>query len=72
MRMRKPERTGIEVSACCLGTMMSGKRGNPDHDDCVGTIHQALDAGNTVVDTAGVSLTRTGLRRRRSHEPAAA
>jgi aryl-alcohol dehydrogenase-like predicted oxidoreductase len=24
--------TGIEVSAYCLGTMMFGAAGNPDHD----------------------------------------
>ncbi|MFJ8790591.1 aldo/keto reductase [Streptomyces sp. NPDC102462] len=54
MRMRKLGRTGIEVSAYCLGTMMFGRTGNPDHDDCVRMIHQALDAGINVVDTADV------------------
>jgi aryl-alcohol dehydrogenase-like predicted oxidoreductase len=52
--MRKLGRTGIEVSAYCLGTMMFGKMGNPDHDDCVGMIHRALDAGINFVDTADV------------------
>ncbi|MFD7418686.1 aldo/keto reductase, partial [Kitasatospora purpeofusca] len=37
--------TGIEVSAHCLGTMMFGSVGNPDHDDSVRVIHAALDAG---------------------------
>ncbi|MFF3818428.1 aldo/keto reductase [Streptomyces bluensis] len=54
MRMRKLGRTGIEVSAYCLGTMVFGRMGNPDHDDCVRMIHRALDAGINVVDTADV------------------
>ncbi|WP_093911296.1 aldo/keto reductase [Streptomyces sp. cf386] len=54
MRMRKLGRTGIEVSAYCLGTMMFGRTGNPDHDDCVRMIHRALDAGINFVDTADV------------------
>ncbi|MFE3827253.1 hypothetical protein [Streptomyces sp. NPDC059092] len=44
MRMRKLGRTGIEVSAYGLGTMVLGKVGNPDHEDCVRMIHRALDA----------------------------
>jgi aryl-alcohol dehydrogenase-like predicted oxidoreductase len=44
--------TGIEVSAHCLGTMMFGAVGNPDHDDCVRIIHNALDQGINFVDTA--------------------
>jgi aryl-alcohol dehydrogenase-like predicted oxidoreductase len=44
--------TGIEVSALCLGTMMLGSAGNPDHDECVRIIHAALAAGINVVDTA--------------------
>ncbi|MFD7117427.1 aldo/keto reductase [Streptomyces sp. NPDC059922] len=54
MRMRKLGRTGIDVSAYCLGTMVFGKMGNPDHDDCVRMIHRALDAGVNFVDTADV------------------
>ncbi|MCO5971313.1 aldo/keto reductase [Actinoallomurus sp. WRP9H-5] len=53
MRMRQLGRTGIEVSAYCLGTMMFGT-GNPDHDDCVRMIHRALDAGINFLDTADV------------------
>lgn len=45
MRMRPLGRTGIQVSPYCLGTMMFGRIGNPDHDDCVRIIHRALDAG---------------------------
>ncbi|MFE4869289.1 aldo/keto reductase [Streptomyces sp. NPDC056682] len=54
MRIRKLGRTGIEVSAYCLGTMVFGKMGNPDHDDCAHMIHRALDAGINFVDTADV------------------
>ncbi|MEV6711548.1 aldo/keto reductase [Lentzea sp. NPDC051208] len=54
MRTRMLGRTGIEVSAYCLGTMMFGQVGNPDHDDCVRIIHRALDAGINFVDTADV------------------
>jgi aryl-alcohol dehydrogenase-like predicted oxidoreductase len=34
--------------------MMFGQMGNPDHDDSVRIIHQALDAGITILDTADV------------------
>jgi aryl-alcohol dehydrogenase-like predicted oxidoreductase len=44
--------TGIEVSTYCLGTMMFGAVGNPDHDDCARIIRTALDAGINFVDTA--------------------
>jgi aryl-alcohol dehydrogenase-like predicted oxidoreductase len=44
--------TGIEVSAYCLGTMMFGAVGNPDHDECARIIHAALDRGINFVDTA--------------------
>ncbi|MET7343475.1 aldo/keto reductase [Streptomyces sp. NPDC087866] len=47
-------RTGVKVSPLCLGTMMFGARGNPDHDDSVRIIHHALDAGINFVDTADV------------------
>jgi aryl-alcohol dehydrogenase-like predicted oxidoreductase len=36
----------------CLGAMMFGAFGNPDHDDAVGLIHKALDAGINFIDTA--------------------
>ncbi|MFC4898952.1 aldo/keto reductase [Streptosporangium amethystogenes subsp. fukuiense] len=54
MRMRPLGRTGIQVSPYCLGTMMFGRVGNPDHDDCVRIIHRAMDAGINVIDTADV------------------
>ncbi|MGX9889043.1 aldo/keto reductase [Streptomyces sp. NPDC002276] len=52
MRYRTLGRTGIKVSPYCLGTMMFGAIGNPDHDDSVRIIHRALDAGINFVDTA--------------------
>jgi aryl-alcohol dehydrogenase-like predicted oxidoreductase len=47
-------RTGVSVSPLCLGTMMFGAWGNPDHEDATRIIHRALDAGVNFVDTADV------------------
>src|SRR6202795_3869610 len=47
-------RTGIKVSPLCLGAMMFGAWGNPDHDESIRIIHAALDAGVNLVDTADV------------------
>ncbi|MFC5802328.1 aldo/keto reductase [Streptomyces formicae] len=52
MRYRTLGGTGIEVSTYCLGAMMFGSVGNPDHDDCVRIINTALDQGINFVDTA--------------------
>jgi len=52
MNYRTLGRTGIQVSPYCLGTMMFGAIGNPDHDDSIRIIHKALDAGINFVDTA--------------------
>jgi aryl-alcohol dehydrogenase-like predicted oxidoreductase len=52
MNYRTLGRTGIQVSPYCLGTMMFGAIGNPDHDDSIRMIHKALDAGINFVDTA--------------------
>jgi len=52
MRYRVLGGTGIEVSVYCLGAMMFGRVGNPDHDDCVRIVHAALDHGINFVDTA--------------------
>ncbi|MFC7381637.1 aldo/keto reductase [Sphaerisporangium rhizosphaerae] len=52
MRYRILGGTGIEVSTHCLGTMMFGASGNPDHDDSIRIIHTALDHGINFVDTA--------------------
>ncbi|HEX4659234.1 MAG TPA: aldo/keto reductase [Streptosporangiaceae bacterium] len=54
MKYRTLGKTGIEVSAYCLGAMMFGAMGNPDHDDSVRIIHKALDAGINFIDTADV------------------
>src|SRR5580700_3383946 len=47
-------RTGIKVSPLCLGAMMFGAWGTPDHDESIRIIHAALDAGINFVDTADV------------------
>ncbi|MGV9379479.1 aldo/keto reductase [Nonomuraea sp. NPDC003707] len=52
MRYRVLGGTGIEVSVHCLGAMMFGAVGNPDHDDCARIIHHALDQGVNFIDTA--------------------
>jgi aryl-alcohol dehydrogenase-like predicted oxidoreductase len=52
MQYRKLGRTGVEVSTQCLGAMMFGTLGNPDHSDCERMIHQALEAGVNFIDTA--------------------
>src|SRR5947208_14476673 len=49
--------TGIQVSRYCLGAMMFGTWGNPDHDDCIRIVHHALDSGINFVDTADVYST---------------
>ncbi len=54
MDYRNLGRSGVKVSPLCLGTMMFGRRGNPDHADCVRIIHRALDGGINFVDTANV------------------
>ena len=52
MKYRTLGRTGIKVSPYCLGAMMFGAVGNPDHDDSIRIIHKALDAGLNFIDTA--------------------
>ena len=54
MKHRTLGRTGVKVSPLCLGAMMFGQWGNPDHDDSVSIIHAALDAGINFIDTADV------------------
>jgi aryl-alcohol dehydrogenase-like predicted oxidoreductase len=54
MERRVLGRTGVSVSKLCLGTMMFGAWGNPDHDESIRIIHAALDAGVNFVDTADV------------------
>jgi aryl-alcohol dehydrogenase (NADP+) len=52
MQYRTLGKTGIKVSPYCLGAMMFGAAGNPDHDDSIRIIHKALDAGINFIDTA--------------------
>lgn len=52
MQYRSLGRTGIKVSPYCLGAMMFGAIGNPDHEDSIRIIHRALDAGINFIDTA--------------------
>jgi hypothetical protein len=52
MDYRPLGRTGVSVSQLCLGAMMFGAAGNPDHDDAIRIIHRALDAGINFIDTA--------------------
>src|SRR6267143_473341 len=54
MEYRTLGRTGVKVSAYCLGAMMFGDWGNTDEDECVRMVHAALDAGINFVDTADV------------------
>jgi aryl-alcohol dehydrogenase-like predicted oxidoreductase len=54
MEHRNLGRTGMNVSPLCLGAMMFGAWGNPDHDDSIRIIHRALDAGINFIDTADV------------------
>jgi aryl-alcohol dehydrogenase-like predicted oxidoreductase len=55
MMQRRPlGRTGMQVSPLCLGAMMFGAWGEPDHDESIRVIHAALDAGINFIDTADV------------------
>jgi aryl-alcohol dehydrogenase-like predicted oxidoreductase len=54
MDMRTLGSTGVHVSPLCLGAMMFGAWGNPDHDESIQIIHQALDSGINFIDTADV------------------
>jgi aryl-alcohol dehydrogenase-like predicted oxidoreductase len=54
MNHRLLGRTGMHVTPLCLGAMMFGEWGNPDHDESIRIIHRALDAGINFIDTADV------------------
>jgi aryl-alcohol dehydrogenase-like predicted oxidoreductase len=54
MERRQLGSTGVSVSKFCLGAMMFGAWGNPDHDESIRIIHRALDAGINFIDTADV------------------
>jgi aryl-alcohol dehydrogenase-like predicted oxidoreductase len=50
MEYRKVGRTGLKVSAFCLGTMTFGKQ--VDEHESLRIIHRAIDGGVTFIDTA--------------------
>jgi aryl-alcohol dehydrogenase-like predicted oxidoreductase len=52
MEYRNLGRTGLKVSPLCLGAMMFGSWGNPDHEQCIRIIHRAMEAGINFIDTA--------------------
>ncbi|MCW3068161.1 MAG: aldo/keto reductase [Solirubrobacterales bacterium] len=54
MDQRVLGRTGVHVTPLCLGAMMFGAWGEPDHDAGIRIIHRALDAGINFIDTADV------------------
>jgi aryl-alcohol dehydrogenase-like predicted oxidoreductase len=54
MEIRVLGATGVRVSSLCLGAMMFGTWGNPDHGESVRIIDRALDAGINFIDTADV------------------
>src|SRR5215207_8409686 len=54
MELRPLGRTGVSVSKLCLGAMMFGAWGNPDHGESIRIIHRALDVGINFIDTADV------------------
>jgi aryl-alcohol dehydrogenase-like predicted oxidoreductase len=54
MEPRNLGSTGVRVTPLCLGAMMFGGWGNPDHDESIKIIHRALDAGINFIDTADV------------------
>jgi aryl-alcohol dehydrogenase-like predicted oxidoreductase len=54
MEYRNLGRTGVKVSSLCLGAMMFGAWGNPDHEESFRIIHRSLDAGINFIDTADV------------------
>ena len=45
MEQRTLGHTGVSVSSLCLGAMMFGAWGEPDHDAGIAIIHRALVAG---------------------------
>jgi aryl-alcohol dehydrogenase-like predicted oxidoreductase len=54
MQTRTLGRTGMQVTPLCLGAMMFGAWGEPDHEAGIRIIHRALDAGINFIDTADV------------------
>jgi aryl-alcohol dehydrogenase-like predicted oxidoreductase len=52
MEYRTLGRSGVQVGALALGTMMFGRGGNRDAEQCVRMVHRAIDAGINLFDTA--------------------
>ena len=52
MNYRNLGHTGLKVSPLCLGAMMFGAWGNPDHEESIRIIHRAMDAGINFIDTS--------------------
>lgn len=52
MTYRTLGNTGVKVSPLTLGAMNFGSRATADHDEAIGIIRRALDAGVNIVDTA--------------------
>ena len=52
MHYRTLGRSGVQVSQLSLGTMMFGRGGNKDEDECVEMVQQALGAGINLFDSA--------------------
>jgi hypothetical protein len=59
MNYRTLGRTGVKVSPLCLGAMMFGAWGNPDHDDSIRIIDRPLDAGINFIDMSKRSVFRS-------------
>jgi aryl-alcohol dehydrogenase-like predicted oxidoreductase len=59
MNYRTLGRTGVKVSPLCLGAMMFGAWGNPDHDDSIRIIDRALDAVINLIDMSKRSVFRS-------------
>jgi aryl-alcohol dehydrogenase-like predicted oxidoreductase len=53
-KRRSLGRTGMHVSPLCLGAMMFGAWGEPDHNNSIKIIHAAIDQGINFIDTADV------------------
>jgi aryl-alcohol dehydrogenase-like predicted oxidoreductase len=54
MEYRVLGRTGVKVSSYSLGTANFGPWGNDDEQECARIIHEAVDAGVNLIDTADV------------------
>ena len=65
--MRTLGRTGVQVSPLCLGAMMFGAWGNPDHDESIRIIHRPSTPAST--SSTPPTSTRAGSPRRSSARP---